>query len=185
MLVAYGLSVGILIAPVSTDLLLAPLAGIALIGLGLTLTSVISLRRSEQRIVRQTRDVTPESLRERIESLEPRKRELTPTESEQLQALLSTYAAVRTAPTGPSGAQTFGHAVTTLAIHALTFFLVVMSEVYAERLLDQLLPRVLHEVRPEALVSAGTARGSVRLEEACASWSCLAEVSVSSLAPPL
>lgn len=140
MLVAYGLSVGILIAPVSLDLLLAPLAGIALIGLGLTLTSVINLRRSVQRIVRHTRDATLESLRERIESLEPRKRELTPTESEQLQALLSTYAAVRAAPTGPSGAQTLGHAVTTLAIPTLTFFLVVMSEVYAERLLDQLLP---------------------------------------------
>jgi hypothetical protein len=140
MLMAYGLSVATLIAPVAPDLLVVPLAGISLIGFVLITMSLTSLRRSVQRIVRRTKEAALESLRERIEILEPRTRELTPAESAELQALLATYAAVREAPTGPSGAQTFGHAVTALTIPALTFFLAVMSEVYAERLLDQLLP---------------------------------------------
>lgn len=140
MLVVYGAAAAVLIAPESPDLLLVPLAGIALIGLVLSGVSVLSLRRSVQRIVRHTRDATLESLRERIESLQPQVRELTPAETERLQGLLGTYAAVRAAPTGPSGAQTFGHAVTALAVPALTFLLAVMSEVYAERLLNQLLP---------------------------------------------
>jgi hypothetical protein len=90
--------------------------------------------------VRHTRDATLDRLRRRIDSFDPRLEDLTPQESEQLQGLIATYAAVRAAPTGPSGAETFGHAVTALAIPALAFFLAVMSEVYAERLLNQLLP---------------------------------------------
>lgn len=126
--------------PDSLTALLAPIAGFALAAIIFDTASWLSVRRSVQRIVRHTRDATLESLRERIERIGPREKELTPAESEQLQGLLATYAAVRDAPTGPSGAETFGHAVTALAIPALTFFLAVMAEVYAERLLDQILP---------------------------------------------
>lgn len=130
----------ILIGPRSVTVLLAPVAGLALVSFVLDTVSVLSVRRSVQRIVRHTRDATLDRLRHRIDSFEPRLEELTPRESEQLQDLIATYAAARDAPTGPSGAQTFGHAVTALAIPALALFLAVMSEVYAERLLDQLLP---------------------------------------------
>lgn len=140
MLVAYGLAVAILIGPVSPDLLLVPLAGISLLGFALITVSMISLRRSVQRIVGHVKDAALDSLRERIEGLEPRTRGLTPAESEELRALLATFAVVREAPTGPSGAQTVGHAVTALAIPALALFLAVLSEVYAERLLTQFLP---------------------------------------------
>lgn len=140
MVVLYGLAVTILIAPVSADLLVVPLGGIALIGLVLVLASLLSLRRSVNRIVEHSKEATLESLRARIEALEPRSRELTSDQSERLRALLATYAAVRDAPTGPSGAQALGHAATALAVPALTFLLAVMTEVYAERLLDQLLP---------------------------------------------
>lgn len=140
MVVAYGLAVTLLIAPLSIDLVVVPLAGVALIGVVLVVASLVSLRRSVQRIVQHTKDAALESLRERIEALEPRSRELTSDESERLRALLATYAAVRVAPTGPSSTQTLAHAVTALAIPAITLLLAVMSEVYAERLLDQLLP---------------------------------------------
>lgn len=140
MLVLYGLALAILLVPASPALLVVPLGASALVGLVLILTSLVGLRRSVRRIVQHTKDLTLQSLRERIERLEPRARELTADESEQLRALLETYAAVRDAPTGPSGLQTLGHAVTALAVPALTFFLAVMSEVYAERLLDQFLP---------------------------------------------
>ena len=130
----------LLVAPDSLPALLAPIAGFALAAVVLDTASLLSVRRSLQRIVRNNQDATLGSLRERIEGLEPRGKQLTPAESEELRALLATYAAVRDAPTGPSGAETFGHAVTALAIPALTFFLAVMAEVYAERLLDQILP---------------------------------------------
>jgi hypothetical protein len=130
----------ILIAPASVTVLLAPVAGFTLVTVVLDMASVMSVRTSVQRIVRHTRDATLDRLRHRIDSFEPRLEDLRPQETEQLQGLIATYAAVRDAPTGPSGAQTFGHAVTALAIPALAFFLAVMSEVYAERLLNQVLP---------------------------------------------
>lgn len=130
----------ILIAPASVTVLLAPVAGFTLVTLVIDTASMMSVRTSVQGIVRHTKEAALESLRERIEGLEPRTRELTPAESEELQALLATYAAVREAPTGPTGAQTFGHAISALAIPAIAFFLAVMAEVYAERLLNQLLP---------------------------------------------
>jgi hypothetical protein len=130
----------LLVAPDSLPALLAPIAGFALAAAVLDTASLLTVRTSVQRIVRHTRDAALESLCERIEGLEPRKRELTPAESEQLRALLATYAVVHDAPTGPGGGETFGHAVTALAIPALAFFLAVMAEVYAERLLSQFLP---------------------------------------------
>ncbi|EWT01457.1 hypothetical protein N865_10435 [Intrasporangium oryzae NRRL B-24470] len=130
----------ILLSPDSLTALLAPMAGFALVAVVFDTASLLSVRNSVQRVVRHTTDATLERLRERIERLEPQARQLTPAEAAQLQALLATYAAVRDAPTGPSGAQTLGHALTALAIPALTFLLAVMAEVYAERLLNQLLP---------------------------------------------
>jgi membrane protein implicated in regulation of membrane protease activity len=140
LLVLYGVALASLLVPVSPGLLVVPLGASALIGLVLSVASLVGLRRSVRRIVQHAKDETLKSLRERIERLEPRERELTADESERLRALLDTYAAVRDAPTGPPGVQTLGRAVTALAIPALTLFLAVMSEVYAERLLDQLLP---------------------------------------------
>ena len=130
----------ILIAPTSVTVLLAPVAGFTLVALVLDAASVMSVRTSVQRIVGHTRDATLARLRHRIDSFEPRLEDLTPQEYAQLTDLIATYAAAREAPTGPSRAQSLGHAVTALAIPALAFFLAVMSEVYAERLLDQFLP---------------------------------------------
>jgi hypothetical protein len=140
LIVPYALAVAVLVAPISVDLLFVPLGGVALVGLLFVLVSLLSLRHSLHRIVRHAKEATLETLRERIERLEPAERDLTADESQRLRALLETYAAVRAAPTSPSGAQTLGHALTALAIPALAFFLAVLAEVYAERLLDQLLP---------------------------------------------
>jgi hypothetical protein len=140
LVVLYGLAATILIAPISVDLLVVPLGGIALVGLVLVLASLLSLRRSVNRIVQHAKEATLDRLRRRIDSFESRLEDLTPQESEQLRVLITTYAAVREAPTGPNTAETLRHALTALAIPALAFLLAVMAEVYAERLLDQLLP---------------------------------------------
>jgi hypothetical protein len=54
-------------------------------------------------IVRLTRERTLLRLQHRIDEHEPRLEELTPSEWQQLQGLLATYATVRDAPTSPSG----------------------------------------------------------------------------------
>jgi hypothetical protein len=130
----------LLLAPDSVSALLAPIVGFALAAVVFDTVAILTVRTSVQRIVQHTRGSALESLRQRIEGLEPRTRELTTAESEELRALLATYAAVRESSTGPSGSETLGHALSALAIPALAFFLAVMAEVYAERLLDQFLP---------------------------------------------
>lgn len=130
----------LLVAPSSLPALLGPIAGFAVAAVVVDTASLMSLRTSVRRVVRHSRDATLDRLRRRIDSFEPRLEELTPAETTQLQGLIATYAAVRDAPTGVSNRETFGHAVSALAIPALAFFIAVMVEVYAERLLDQLLP---------------------------------------------
>jgi hypothetical protein len=130
----------LLVAPSSLPVLLGPIAGFAVAAVVVDTASLMSLRTSVRRVVRHSRDATLDRLRRRIDGFERRLEELTPAETTQLQGLIATYAAVRDAPTGISRRETFGHAVSALAIPALAFFIAVMAEVYAERLLDQLLP---------------------------------------------
>lgn len=130
----------ILIDPDTLTVLLAPFACLVIVSFVVDTLTVLSVRRSIERIVRHNRDATLDRLRQRIDTFGPRLEKLSLQESDELQRLMATYAAVQKAPTGPSGAETFGHALTALAIPAIAFFLAVMSEVYAERVLDQLLP---------------------------------------------
>lgn len=130
----------VLLEPASVTVLLAPVAGFAMVALAVTLGGLVGLRSSVRRIVRHTRDETLQRLQGLIDSYEPRLEDLPPAEWQQLQSLIATYAAVRDAPTSPSGEQTLGRAAGALAIPALGFLLAVLAEVYAERLLDQILP---------------------------------------------
>jgi hypothetical protein len=130
----------VLLEPDSVTVLLAPIAGFALIALIVTLGSVVAIRSGVRSIVRLTREQTLQSLQHLIDEYEPRFEELTASEWQQLQGLLTTYAAARDAPTSPSGEQTLGRAIGALAIPAIGFLLAVLAEVYAERLLDQFMP---------------------------------------------
>lgn len=130
----------VLLEPDTVSVLLAPIAGFAAIALLVTVGSLVVMRSGVRSIVRRSRDRTLARLQRRIDEYEPRLEELSPTESQQLQGLLATYAAVRDTPTSPSSEQTLGRAVGALVIPALGFLLAVLAEVYAERLLDQVVP---------------------------------------------
>lgn len=130
----------LLVSPDSLTALLAPITGFALAALLLDTASLLTVRRSAQRLVEDARDATLDRLRRRIDEFEPRLPDLSPQELDQLRGFMATYAAVRDAPSGLSGSETVGHALRALAIPGVAFFIAVMVEVYAERLLDQFLP---------------------------------------------
>lgn len=130
----------VLLEPDSVTVLLAPIVGFAFIAVMVTVGSLVAIRSGVRSIVRLTRERTLLRLQHRIDEYGPHLEELTPGQLQQLQGLLATYAAVRDAPTSPSGEQTLGRAIGALAIPAIGFLLAVLAEVYAERLLDQIMP---------------------------------------------
>lgn len=101
---------------------------------------LMSIRRSVGTLTRRVRDRHLAVLQDRIAGYGHRLGSLTPAENDELRHLVETYRSVRDAPTDPRASETFGHAARALLIPTLGFLLAVMSEVYAERLLDQLLP---------------------------------------------
>ena len=130
----------VLLEPDSITALLAPIAGFALVALMVTVGGLVAIRSGVRSIVRLTRDQTLQRLQQRIDEYEPRLEELTPDQWRQLEGLIATYQAARDAPTSPSGEQTLGRALGALAIPTVGFLLAVLAEVYAERLLDQVMP---------------------------------------------
>ncbi|HET7278252.1 MAG TPA: hypothetical protein VFJ22_09245 [Dermatophilaceae bacterium] len=129
----------VLAAPGTTTFLIVLVAAMTLSGYLATIVSDIGVRSSVRTIVRRHKEDTLERLQRRIDDFGPRIGDLTPTESERLQGLLRTFAAVRDAPASPGRSETIGHAVTALAVPGMGFFLAVLAEVYAERLLSQVL----------------------------------------------
>lgn len=101
---------------------------------------LLSIRRGIRRLSAHVRDRHLAVLQDRIDGYGQRLGSLTPAENDELRHLVETYRAVREMPTSPSTSETLGHAAKALLIPTLGFFLAVMSEVYAERLLDTLLP---------------------------------------------
>ena len=134
----YMVLVMVLVAPGTTTFLVVLVAAMTLSGYLATIVSDIGIRSSIRTIVRRHKEVTLERLQRRIDDFGPRIGDLTPTDSERLQGLLRVFAAIRDAPASPSRSETIGHAVTALAVPGIGFFLAVLAEVYAERLLTQL-----------------------------------------------
>lgn len=121
--------------------LLVPVAGtFTVIGYVAVGVAVVQTRRAARTIASRVRDRHLRALEDRIDGFGSRLGSLSPTEGDELRHLVETYRAVREMPTNPSRSETFGHAAVALVIPTLGFFLAVMSEVYAERLLDTLLP---------------------------------------------
>jgi hypothetical protein len=121
--------------------LLIPVAGtFTVIGYVAVGVAVVQTRRAARTIAVSVRDRHLRVLEDRIEAFGDRLAGLTPAENDELRHLLETYRAVREMPTRPSTSETFGHAAKALIIPTLGLLIAVMSEVYAERLLDQLLP---------------------------------------------
>lgn len=105
-----------------------------------TVGGLVAIRSGVRSIVCLTRDQTLQRLQHRIDQYEPHLEELTPDQWRQLEGLIATYQAARDTPTSPSGEQTLGRALSALAIPTVGFLLAVLAEVYAERLLNQVMP---------------------------------------------
>lgn len=121
--------------------LVAPLAtGFIVIGYVATFTLTLRNRASIQKIVRRARGQRLQELQERIDDFEPRYLHLTPQELDQLQGLFSLHDKIRDAPATPTTTRTVLHTAVGLIIPTLLFIATVFGEVYAERILDTILP---------------------------------------------
>jgi hypothetical protein len=121
--------------------LLIPVAGIfTVVGYVAVGVCLVTMRQAVRTIATQVRARHLRVLEHRIEAFGERLGSLTPAENDELRHLVETYRVVGEVPTSPSTSETVGHAAKALLIPTLGFLLAVMSEVYAERFLDQLLP---------------------------------------------
>jgi hypothetical protein len=121
--------------------LVLPLAvGFLVIGYLTTIGSALSNRGSVRRIVERISDRRLAVLRDRIDAFGPRFADLSPEESERLRGLIDLHNMMRDAPTTPTGTRTAIHAAVGLLIPTIMFVVTVFGEVYAERVLDAILP---------------------------------------------
>jgi hypothetical protein len=135
----YVVFAALLVLP-SWQVATAAVALFTVVGYLSTFASYFAVRSCVRSIAGRIRDRHLQQLRHRVEAIEPRLDRLSGAEAEELQYLVGVYAMVRDMPATPSTSETLGHAAKALVIPTLAFFLAVLSEVYAERLLDQVLP---------------------------------------------
>ena len=138
--VTQQLVLAVVLVGLDSGLLLPVVALLTSIGYLTIAVLVMAVRRSLRQVATRSRDRNMAVLQTRIDAFGPRLGRLTPAEADELQHLVETYRTVRDASTSASTSETFGHAAKALVIPTVGFLLAVMSEVYAERLLDQLLP---------------------------------------------
>ena len=115
-------------------------AGFIVIGYLALFGAALSNRSSVQRIVQRVREQRLGGLRERIDEFGPNYTGLSLHESEQLRDLLFLYDQIRDAPTTPTTTRTVIATAVGLIIPTILFLATVLSEVYAERFLDSVLP---------------------------------------------
>ena len=121
--------------------LVLPLAvGFIVLGYLTAISSTLGFRASIQKIVQRARHQRLQGLRHRIEAFEPRYTDLSSQESEQLRDLLALHNTIRDGPNTPTTTHTVMHALVGLIIPTVLFVVAVFGEVYAERILDAILP---------------------------------------------
>lgn len=130
----------VILVPLESALLIPVVGLFTVIGYVAVGMAALRTRSTVRTIATRVRDRHLGVLEGRIDGFGSRLGSLTPSENDELRHLVDTYRAVREMPTSPSTSQTFGHAARALLIPTIGFLLAVLSEVYAERLLDQLLP---------------------------------------------
>lgn len=123
-----------------SPLVLPLAAGFIVMGYMTTFGTMAGLRGSVRRIVTRIRDRNLAALQRRIDAYGPRVSDLSAEEAEQVQHLISLHHTIRDSPITPRSRRTFLHAASALVIPTILFFLTVFSEVYAERILDTVLP---------------------------------------------
>jgi hypothetical protein len=121
--------------------LVLPLAvGFIVLGYLTTIGSTLGFRASIRKIIELIRHQRLAVLQHRIETFGPRFAELSLQESEQLRHLIDLHNIIRDAPTTPTTTHTLMHATVGLIIPTIMFVVAVFGEVYAERILDAILP---------------------------------------------
>jgi hypothetical protein len=134
------LVLGVVLVSADSGLFLPVVVTFTLTGYATIALLLMGVRRSLRVMATRNRDQHLALLRVQLEDFGPRLGELTAAEADELRHLAETYRTVRETPTTPSTSEAFGHAAKALVIPTLGFLLAVMSEVYAERILNQLLP---------------------------------------------
>lgn len=124
----------------SSPLVLPIAAGFTVFGYATVIVTTFGIRASVQKIVLRARERQLAPLRERIAALDPRTADLSVGESEQLHRLLDLYASIRDAPVAISASHALLHTAAGLLVPTVMFFISVSGEVYAERILDSILP---------------------------------------------
>lgn len=118
-----------------------PLAvGFIVIGYLTTIGAALRVRASVQKIVERFRDQRLHGLQSSIDAFGPRYTDLSPQESEHLLNLIELHKIIRDAPTTPTTSHTMRHAAVGLIMPTVMFVVTVFGEVYAERVLDTILP---------------------------------------------
>jgi hypothetical protein len=115
-------------------------AGFTVFGSVTVILTTFGIRASIQKIVLRARERELAPLRERIAALDPRTADLSAGESEQLNRLLDLYASIRDAPVTISAGHALLHTAAGLLVPTVMFLISVSGEVYAERILDSILP---------------------------------------------
>lgn len=114
--------------------------GFIVIGYLYAICATLGWRASIQKIVERSRSRRLEGLRHRIESFEPRYSHLSPAEAEHARRLIDLHNMIRDAATTPTTTHTLLHTALGLIIPTIMFVIAVFGEVYAERILDAILP---------------------------------------------
>lgn len=118
-----------------------PLAvGFIVLGYLTTIGSALRVRAGVERIVERAREQRLRGLRRSIDRFGPKSDDLSLQESEHLRNLIELHKMIRDAPTTPTTSHTMRHAAVGLIIPTIMFVVTVFGEVYAERVLDTILP---------------------------------------------
>lgn len=136
------LYLGLALVLVSWDSpLVLPLAvGFVAVGYLNTIGTTLGCRAGIHTIVQRARNQRLQGLRQRIEAFEPRYADLSLRESQHVRGLIELHNMIRDAPTTPTATHTLIHAAVGLIIPTVLFVVTVFGEVYAERILDAILP---------------------------------------------
>jgi len=123
-----------------SPLVLPIAAGFTGFGYVVVIITTFGIRGSIRKIVLRARERQLVPLRDRIAAFGPRTADLSPVESARLRDLLDLYTRIRESPDTISASHTVLHTAAGLLVPTVMFLISVSGEVYAERILDTILP---------------------------------------------
>ncbi|MEX1280153.1 MAG: hypothetical protein AB1Z55_05480, partial [Acidimicrobiia bacterium] len=134
------LVVAVVLVSWSSPVVVPVAAGFLAFGYVATLLDTLGARAGIQRIVQRARELRLAPLQRRIRAYGPRYDDLSPQEAARLRDLMELHDRVRDAPSTPTASRTLLHTLAALLVPTVLFLISVSGEVYAERVLDAILP---------------------------------------------